>query len=205
MIENTAKIARPDYPILPEIVHRYSPYVFEPRPIQRPKLLACLEAARWAASSYNEQPWIFLLAQRDDEAEFEKALACLTEANQAWARDAGALILTAISKTFSRNGNPNRVAEHDLGLAAANLTLQAVREGLATHQMAGVNLTKVRQTYGVPETHEPMTAIAIGYAMDPAAAADQELASRDTTPRTRKPLKEWIFTGEWHKPSPLFQ
>src|SRR5690606_34307522 len=133
--------------ILPALAQRYSPYAFEPNAIEKPKLLACLEAARWAASSYNEQPWRLILAVRDDSAAFDKAVACLMDANQVWAKNAGALLLTVVSRTFARNGTPNRVAEHDLGLAIGNLTVQAQSLGLAVHQMAGVNLQKVRMTY----------------------------------------------------------
>ncbi len=191
------KVAVTDHPILTPIAARFSPYAFEPRTIEKAKLLSCLEAARWAASSFNEQPWSFIIALREDKAEFAKMLACLGEPNQEWAKDAGALILTVVCKTFTRNGTPNRVAEHDLGQAAANLAIQATDEGMQVHQMAGVNLTQIRQAYNVPATHEPMTAIAIGYAADPDTAANKELASRDTVARSRKPLSEWVFTGGW--------
>jgi nitroreductase len=201
MPNSPAKAARPDHPILTEIVHRYSPYVYEPRAVEKPKLLACLEAARWAASSFNEQPWSFIMAVRDDAAEFKKALDCLMEANQVWAKDAGVLILTVIAKNFTKNNSPNRVAQHDLGIAAGYFSLQAVKEGLQAHQMAGVNLAKVRQVYNVPDTHEPMTAIALGYAADPSKAANADLGKRDLAPRDRKPLKQWVFTGGWQKPA----
>jgi len=201
MSSDPIKIAKADHPILPAIAARFSPYVFEARSVEKAKLLTCLEAARWAASSFNEQPWSFILALREDKAEFAKALACLGEPNQVWAKDAGALILTVISKTFSRNGTPNRVAEHDLGQAAANMAIQAAQEGLQIHQMAGVNLTSVRQGYAIPATHEPMTAIAVGYAADPAKAAGTDLGSRDAAARGRKPLSEWVFTGGWKQPA----
>jgi nitroreductase len=197
MPDFSVKRAKPDHPIHDLIAARFSPYVYEPRPVEREKLLSCLEAARWAASSYNEQPWRFIVARRQEPAEFARALDCLLEANQEWARHAGVLLLTVISKTFSRNGNPNRVAEHDLGLAMGNLTLQAMSLGLHVHQMAGVNLAKVRQTYGVPEGLEPVTAAAIGYAGAAASAAAPALGERDAAPRGRKPLAEFVFAGTW--------
>src|SRR3954464_7401388 len=95
------KVARPDRPILPVIAERWSPYAFDPRPVEREKLLSCLEAARWAASSYNEQPWTYILAERMNQAEFAKALGCLVEGNQGWAKNAGVLILTAVSRNFT--------------------------------------------------------------------------------------------------------
>lgn len=199
---NTAKRAQPAHPIHELIAQRYSPYLFDPRPVEREKLLSCLEAARWAASSYNEQPWSLLLAERDDPPAFQQALGCLNEANQVWAQHAGVLMLTVAKRAFDKNGKPNRVAEHDIGLMAANLTFQAESLGLSVHQMAGVNLSKVRQTYGVPDSHDPLTAIALGYAADPAQAEDQQMAERDQAARPRKPLAEWVFGGSWQQPAP---
>ncbi len=195
--ENSVKHAATDHGIHELLAQRYSPYAFDPRPVEREKLLSCLDAARWAASSFNEQPWSFLVAARQEADEFARMLECLLEANQAWAQQAGVLILTVVSKTFTRNSKPNRVAEHDMDLAAANLTIQATALGLSVHQMAGVNLTKARQTYQIPDSHEPFTAIALGYAAEPRNAADPKLAERDQAPRSRKTLKEIVFTGKW--------
>lgn len=194
------KHAKPDHPVMPVFAERWSPYVFDDRPVEREKLLTCLEAARWAESSYNEQPWLFFLAERTNSAEFGKALECLLEANQVWAKHAGVLILTAISRTFKKNGSPNRVAEHDLGIAAAHFALEATAQGLQAHQMAGVNLAKVRQTYNIPDGYDPMTAIALGYAGSPPGGADPQLAPRDTTPRSRKPISDFVLSG-WGQPA----
>src|SRR5436189_5299504 len=92
------KTVETDHPVLPVITERWSPYAFDPRPVEREKLLSCLEAARWAPSSYNEQPWTFILAERTDQAEFGRILECLVEANQAWAKNAGVVMLTVVSK-----------------------------------------------------------------------------------------------------------
>ena len=198
MSNATERYATPDHPILEPIAQRWSPYVFEPREVEREKLLACLEAARWAASSFNEQPWTFFVSQRSDETEFPRMLACLMEANQGWAQHAGALLLTVAAKTFSRNDKPNRVAVHDIGLAVGNLSVQATSLGLVVHQMAGIELDKARETYAIPESHDPVTAIAIGYAGDP-SQADEQLAQRDQGPRARKPLSDFVFSGTWAK------
>lgn len=195
-MDNDTKRATPDHPIHELISERWSPYVFEPREVEREKLLSCLEAARWAASSFNEQPWSFILAERSDEAEFDRILSCLVEANQAWAKNAGVLLLTVVAKSFSRNNKPNRVAQHDLGLAAGNLSLQATQLGLAVHQMAGVELSKAATTFAIPDSHEPVTAIAIGYAGDP--SQDENLGQRDLAPRSRKPLSDFVFAGKWN-------
>lgn len=200
-MDNDRKRATPDHPIHDLIAKRWSPYVFEPRAVEREKLLSCLEAARWAASSFNEQPWSFILAERSDEAEFDRLLSCLTEANQAWAKDAGVLMLTVVAKAFSRNNKPNRVAQHDLGLALGNLCLEATQLELCVHQMAGVELSKARTVYSIPDTHEPFTGVAIGYAGDP--SQNKTLGERDLAPRSRKPLSAFVFAGTWQQSANL--
>ncbi len=161
MNTNTAKRAEADHPIHGLLAVRYSPYAFEPKPVPTPQLLSCLEAARWAASSLNEQPWSFIVAGREQADAFERLVDCLIETNEPWASHAGALILTIAFQPFSRNNKPTRMASHDLGLAVATFTVHATDLGLAVHQMAGVNLTRVRQTYQIPDTHDPITMIAL--------------------------------------------
>jgi len=202
MNNNATKKARADHPIHDLLAVRYSPYAFDPKPVPTPMLLSCLEAARWAASSFNEQPWSFIVAGQDQQGAFERLVDCLAEANQPWARRAGALILTVICQSFSRNNKPNRVAGHDLGLAVANLTVQATELGLAVHQMAGVNLARARQTYNIPDTHDPITMIALGYAADPATISDEQLAERERAPRSRKTLAEFVFGDAWGQTAP---
>lgn len=188
-----------EHPVLDAIANRWSPYRFDPREVEPEKLLRCLEAARWAASSYNEQPWSFLVARRQDGESFARMLSCLLEANRDWAKHAGVLVLTVIHTSFRRNGKPNRVAQHDLGQAATQLALQATSMGLQVHQMAGVNLSKVRQEYEIPDGYEPQTAIAIGYAdeSEPTGAAAKEWKKRESGPRTRTPLGELVFGDKW--------
>ncbi|QEF99517.1 malonic semialdehyde reductase [Stieleria maiorica] len=181
------------------IEQRWSPYRFAPRPVEQEKLAQCFEAAAWAASSFNEQPWRWIVAHREQSDEFQKMLGCLMEANQAWAANAGVLVLTAYRRTFSRNENPNRVALHDLGQAAAHLALQAAAIGLQVHQMAGVNLSQVRTEYQVPDEFEPATAIAIGYpeTSEPSDENARELAKREASARQRQPLSEQVFSESW--------
>jgi nitroreductase len=196
-MDHPTKAATPDHPILDLLARRWSPYVFDPRPVEREKLLSCLEAARWAASSYNEQPWSFLVAERTQPNEFQKMLDCLVEGNRAWAKNAGVLLISVVCRVFERNGKPNRVAEHDIGLAAGNFTVQATALGLAVHQMAGIEISKTRTAYQIPDTHEPYTGIALGYAGDPDQAENDPLAQRDRNPRPRKPLSQFAFTTRW--------
>lgn len=181
------------------VAQRWSPYRFEPRLIEREKLAQCFEAASWAASSFNEQPWRWILATRDDGDAFAKMLGCLIEANQAWAKNAGALVLTAFRPKFSRNENPNRVAMHDLGQAAAHFALQATAVGLQVHQMAGINLSQIRTEYQIPADFEPATAIAVGYpdTSPPEDETGESLQNREQSARKRNPLSEQVFTGTW--------
>lgn len=190
------KHARPDHPILELNAARYSPYGFEPRSIGAEDLCSLFEAARWAPSSYNEQPWRFVVATRDQPQEFARVLSCLVEANQAWAKHASVLALGIVSRRFARNDKPNKAAEHDLGLAAAHLTFEATARGLHVHQMIGIDPERARSEFAIPEGHDALTALAIGYAADP-AKLDEKLRQRDTAPRQRKPLAEFVFGGRF--------
>lgn len=188
-----------DHSVLEAIANRWSPYRFQPQEVEDEKLTRCLEAARWAASSFNDQPWSWIVAQRQDSEAFQRMLGCLMEANQGWAANAGALILTVTRPSFAYNNKPNRVALHDLGQAAAHLSLQAAAVGLQIHQMAGINLSLIRQVYEIPEGHEPQTAIAIGYPdmSEPSDEIAKELAKRDAGTRKRNALGEQVFAGKW--------
>src|SRR3954449_2473244 len=121
---NPVKTATPDHPVHELITRRWSPYAFADRPVSEDDLRSLFEAARWAASSYNEQPWRYLLATKAHAAEFERLLSCLVEGNQVWAKAAPVLALGCTSLNFALNGKPNAAAHHDLGLASASLTLE---------------------------------------------------------------------------------
>jgi len=196
------KKAVTDHPILQVLAERWSPYGFEDRPVLAADLRSLFEAARWAASSYNEQPWNYLVATKEDSQEFGRLLSCLVEANQAWAKAAPVLVLGVVSLRFAKNNQDNRAAVRDLGLAAGNLVVEATARGLSVHQMIGILSDKAREVYQIPEHFEAWTAMAIGYKADPAKLPDA-LKERDLAPRQRKPLNEFVFTGQWGKPSPL--
>ena len=183
---------------------RWSPYRFDPRPIEESKLTQCFEAASWAASSFNEQPWRWIVAVREDKDGFCKMLGCLMEANQSWAVNAGALVLTAFRRNFSRNENPNRVALHDLGQAAAHFALQAAAVGLQVHQMAGINVSQIRTEYLIPDDFDAATAIAIGYpeSSQPKNEMEEALVGREQAARRRKAVSEQVFMGTWGNPVP---
>ncbi|MCI0378728.1 MAG: nitroreductase family protein [Gemmataceae bacterium] len=199
---NAAKQAKPDYAIHELLTQRWSPYAFSDRAVSGDDLRALFEAARWAASSYNEQPWSYIVATKANPAEFERLLSCLVEGNQAWAKAAPVLALGCTSLRFALNNNPNAAAIHDLGLASASLTLEATARGLYVHQMIGILPEKARELYRVPEGVQPLTGLAIGYAADP-NILPEKLRERDLVPRKRKKPGEFVFGGEWGTASPL--
>ena len=196
------KPAPTDRPIHPLLAERWSPYAFTGEDVDEPDLLALFEAARWAASSYNAQPWRFLLARRRSEpAAFEKALSCLVPFNQGWARHAPVLALGLVQAAGSAaDGSPIPIAAHDLGLAAASLTVEATHRGIAVHQMSGIDADRIREVYALPEEALPMTALAIGYAAAP-EAAPEEWRARQVRPRERRPLAELVFGERWGEPA----
>ena len=198
MMRKPAPAGRPIHSLVAE---RWSPYAFAGKAVAGGDLRALFEAARWAASSYNEQPWRFLVARRKEEpADFEKMLSCLVEFNQGWARHAPVLALGLARTERAGNGSPNPAALHDLGLAAATLTIEATSRGIAVHQMSGIVADRVRETYAVPGSVVPVTAIAIGYAAS-LEASPEELRDRQARPRERNPLPEFVFGSVWGRPA----
>ena len=196
-----SKEATPDHPIHELITRRWSPYGYDAeREVSDADLRSLFEAARWAPSSYNEQPWSYIVATRRDAEEFERLLSCLVEANQQWARSAAVLALGVTTLRFKRNDRPNPAAVHDLGLAAGALLVEATTRGLSVHQMIGILPDRARELYAIPDDSEAVTGIAIGYAADP-AALPEPYRERDLTPRERKPLAEFVFAGRWGSPS----
>ena len=142
------------------------------------------------------------MATKENSKEFEQLLSCLVEANQAWAKAAPVLILGVVSLRFAKNAKDNRAAVHDLGLASGNLVVEATTRGLSIHQMIGILPDKAREVYQIPEHFEAWTAMAIGYNADP-ASMPAALKERDMAPRQRRPLRDFVFTGQWKSPSPI--
>jgi len=199
---NAQKQPTADHPIHELIARRWSPYAFADRGVSDDDLRSLFEAARWAASSYNEQPWRYIVATRADPEGFGRLLSCLVEGNQAWARAAPVLALGCTSLNFALNGQPNAAAHHDLGIASASLTLEATARGLFVHQMIGIVPDRARELYDIPEGVQPLTGLAIGYPGDPDALPEKN-RERDLAPRQRKPLPEFVFGGRWGTPSSL--
>jgi nitroreductase len=194
-----APVAAPIHDLLR---HRWSPRAFADRAVEPEKLRSLFEAARWAASSYNAQPWAFIVGTKDDPENYKRVLDTFVEFNQAWAKNAPVLALSVATHKFPHNGEPNRHAFHDVGQAAANLVLEATSLGLQVHQMAGIDPEKARKIFGVPDTHEVVAGMALGYPGDP-ATLPEHLQKGESAPRERKPTSSFVFTGQWGKVSPL--
>jgi nitroreductase len=189
-------------PIHELIRRRWSSRAFSEQPIENDTLLSVLEAARWAPSSRNEQPWAFLVATKDNSELYEALAGVLMDSNRAWAANAPVLILTMGHTRLEKDGQPNRHALHDLGQATANLILQATSLGLATHQMGGFHANAARERFAIPEGWEPVSVIALGYPGN-AELLPEPLRERETAQRRRKPLKEFVFSGSWGHPAPI--
>lgn len=185
-----------DYPIHEPLERRFSPYAFDPeRNVAEEDLRALFEAARWTMSSYNAQPWRYVVGVRErNRAVWDQVLCVLVEGNQAWARNAPVLALGVVEHHFEHNGKPNKAATHDLGAASAALTVEATVRGLHVHQMIGIEPDRAREVFDLRGSLEPLTGIAIGYLGEP-GAVDEQYAQRDTRPRERKPVDELVIRG----------
>jgi nitroreductase len=196
------KLAVTDYPIEDILRRRWSPRAFSDRMVERETLQRLLEAARWAASSFNEQPWYFIVATKQNIEQYTILLDCLVEKNQQWARLAPVLMVSVAKLDFEKTGKPNRHAFHDVGLAMGNLIVQATAMDLFVHQMAGILPEKIREAYGIPNGYEPVAGVALGYSAEvevlPEPFRGQELA-----PRKRKPIESFVFQEAWGETSSL--
>jgi nitroreductase len=200
----SAKKASPDFPIQKLLADRWSPYGFADRPVLETDLSSLFEAARWSASSYNEQPWTYFVATKKDYGEFERLLSCLVPANQAWAKVAPVLVLGVVSLRFAKTNKDNRATVHDLGLATANLVMEATARDLSVHQMIGILPDIARELYQIPTHFEAYTAMAIGYKAHTNELLDG-FQERDLAPRQRKPISQFVFGSTWGQPSSFTQ
>ncbi|XSG84133.1 MAG: nitroreductase family protein [Methylohalobius sp. ZOD2] len=183
-------------PIHPLMANRWSTRAFDVRAVETEKLAACLEAARWAPSCYNDQPWRLLVADRYHNHEaWQDLFDCLASGNQAWAQRAPVLLLACASGRFGHNGQPNRWGQYDAGQAMMALCLQATALGLVTHQMGGFDPEAARGKFEIPEDFSLMSVTALGYPGDPSVLEDEELRGRELSPRQRKPLEEVAWAG----------
>jgi nitroreductase len=180
------------------IRRRWSPRAYADKDVPAAELKRLFEAARWAASSSNEQPWRFLVGRRGDQT-YEKIFSALVEFNQGWAKSAPVLVLSVAKKTFTGKDQPNAYGLHDTGAATAHLALQATADGLHAHSMAGFDREQMRASFGIPSDYEIGSVTAIGYFGDPASLPER-MQKTEVAPRQRKPLDEFVFS-EWEKPA----
>ena len=187
--------------VLPIIHERWSARAFADRDVSAEDLKKVFEAARWAASSNNEQPWRFLVGVRGSETH-KKIFEALVGFNKGWAGSAPVLILGVAGTTFTHNGNPNGYALYDLGAASSYLTLQAAALGMTSHQMAGFDHGAARTALEIPVEYALGSVIALGYQGEPAALGNEQLIEREVAPRARKPLSELVFSA-WGRTAEL--
>ena len=180
--------------MLSAIEQRRSPKQFLDIPVEAEKLRSILDAARWAPSSRNEQPWRFIIATKENPVEYERLLGTLMEKNREWAKQAPVLLVAIARQFIERTGSPNTHAMYDVGGAIAHLTTQAVSLGLQVHQMGGFDADMLRRLYHIPDGFDPVTVNAIGY-------GDEETFQQHV--RTRKELNSLVYTGSWGTPAAI--
>ena len=195
------KLASTTEEVLPVILARWSPRAFSDREVSTADLRKIFEAARWAPSSSNEQPWRFIVGLRNTDT-YRKIGSSLVEFNQAWALKAPVLILGAAKRHFSHNDSLNAYALYDLGAATGFVTLQATALGLSTHQMGGFDQAVARKALEIPDEFEIGSVMALGYQGEPASLTNGRMLEQETSPRTRKPLTEIVLTA-WGEPAKL--
>ena len=191
-----------DVPLNELVRDRWSPRAYSDKPVPPAVLRSLFEAARWAPSSSNLQPWTYVVATKDDPENFAKMLSTLVEFNTGWAKHAPVLALSVAQVKMPKDGSPNRWAMHDVGSASAQLTFEANSRGLLVHQMAGFDPEKARQVFNIPQDWDPVAAMTIGYPGDPQSLPER-LRERELAPRTRKPLSEFVITGGWGHTAPF--
>jgi len=192
-----SRTAPADHPLLPAIGERWSPRSYLDTPVSDAALQSVLEAGRWAASAYNEQPWQYLITRKNMEPEaFAKLLGCLVAFNQGWIGNAPVLMLACARLNSAGSGKPNAWAQYDTGQASGTMAIQAAALGLQLHQMAGFDAAAARLAFGIPDDVQPIAAMVLG-TPGPASALPEQLAQRETAPRARKAASAIFFMGAW--------
>lgn len=181
------------YKINPLAKKRWSPRAFSDKAVEIEKLYALFEAARWAPSAFNEQPWRFIVGIKDKGNTYAKIFDALVEFNKKWANNAPVLLASCTAKNFKHNNKPNTTAAYDLGQAVSALTHQAMAENLFVHQMGGFDKEKIRKSFALSEAYDIHTIIALGYLGTP-DMLPKDLKEAEQTPRERNPFEDFL----WH-------
>lgn len=189
----TSKIKTQNVPsgVHPLLAKRWSARAFNGKPISQTELNTLFEAASWSASSMNEQPWKYLFAHKQHKESFEKMWSCLLPGNQPWTTKGSVLILSLAEKNFDYKNRPNRHYMHDVGAANTQLLLQAAHQEIYGHMMGGFDMEKTIETFDIPENLEPVCFMVLGY-LDEAETLEEPFKSRETAPRNRKPVEEFV-------------
>jgi nitroreductase len=180
-------------PIHEVLARRWSPRAFSAGPVEPAKLARLFHAARWAPSSYNAQPWAFILATREDAEGYNRLLSTLVDVNRQWAQQAPVLILAVAKLEFDHVARRNHHSHYDLGQAVSNLTVEATSLDLYIHQMGGYDARLARGLFAIPAGYEPVAVLALGY----------KAGEEGQPERTRKPLADFVFSGSWGRPAPI--
>lgn len=183
---------KPEYPIQDLILNRWSSRAMSGEILSEEEFMPLLEAAKWAPSSYNGQPWRFILGKRETE-HWSRLFDLLVPSNQSWAKNASALILLISHKVFEHNGKPSITHSFDTGAACENLALEGSARGLVTHCMQGFDYTKAKESCQVPDEYQVEAMVAVGKpglkdSLDPETQKKEFLSDR-------KPLNELLFYG----------
>ncbi|HEY8119242.1 MAG TPA: nitroreductase family protein [Methylophilaceae bacterium] len=188
-------------PIDETIARRWSGRAYDSgKVVTQEQIIALLEAARWAPSCFGDQPWRFIVWDKNTDAvAWQKAFDCLVPGNQAWVKDSTVLFLITAGSLFNHNGKENRWGQYDTGAAAENLCLQASSMGLMAHQMGGFDAAKAREVFSIPSEYTLLSMLSVGYPAD-VATLEGEILQRETAPRARRELGELFFKGGWGTP-----
>lgn len=185
------KTATTTHTIHPLLRERWSPRAFSAQSIAPETMATILEAALWAPSAMNEQPWRYAYALKENEAGFAQLVELLAPGNAAWAKKAAALVVCSTKMTYTLNNKPNVNAFHDAGMANQNLAIQALAEGVYVHFMEGFDKAKAASLLGLAEDMQPVCMIALGY-LGEAESLDEPYLSRERAARTRKPMEDML-------------
>lgn len=186
------------------IANRKSIRAFSTRTIDDESLTSLFEAARWASSSRNEQPWRFIPARKEETENFQRILSCINESNRIWAQHGAILIIVLARKTFTTHPVLNTHAQHDVGLAIGNLALQATALGIYLHQLGGIDYNKVREAFEIPAEYEVISIIVGGYPGEH-ESLPENLREREKMPRMRKSLSELVYEGKFGREHHVFK
>jgi len=197
------KDARTTYPVHELLKQRWSPRAFADKPVEKEKLRSLFESARWSPSSYNQQPWRFIIGQNGDDS-YKKIMDALVEFNQKWASSAPVLI-AVIGRSINNSGEgKNAVFQYDAGQSVALLSVEAMNQELYVHQMGGFDRKKIAAHFGVPEEYKPVTVLAIGYIGNP-DKLEGGLKNSELSERDRFDFDEFVFSGNFGENSGLFE